>query len=446
MKKLLAVLLAILMLGGVMAVGASAVPSSLPGNYEVDYDDNAGGIIPVPAPSGQFPIAGPTILLDAAIPVRAGYKFMGWSKTTTGPVDFAPNDPYTDKIDATLYAVWATLYAVTYDANGGAGAPAADTKIEGVTLALSATVPTYTGRIFKGWATSATGPVVYAAGDNYIADAALNLFAVWELETYAITYDANGGAGAPAAQTKTFGTPITLDATVPTYTGNIFKGWATTATGAVAYAAGDNYAADAALNLFAVWELETYAVTYDANGGAGAPAAQTKTFGTPLTLDATVPTYTVYTFKGWATTATGAVAYAAGASYTADAALNLFAVWEAITYTVTYDANGGVGAPNAQTKAYGAAITLDTAVPVYPGYTFKGWSTAATGTTVDYAPGASYAADANVTLYAVWEKLPVRRGLFQWLMAPVYLIWFVIRTVIWLLFGWIWIPFPHFWW
>ena len=73
-------------------------------------------------------------------------------------------------------------------------------------------------------------------------------------------------------------------------------------------------------------------------------------------------------------------------------------------YTVTYNANGGSGAPAAQIKVEGTALTLATAKPTRTGYTFKGWATSATATTAQYQPGASYSADSAVTLYAVWNK------------------------------------------
>ena len=72
----------------------------------------------------------------------------------------------------------------------------------------------------------------------------------------------------------------------------------------------------------------TYTVSYNANGGSGAPAAQTKTYGVNLTLSSTKPTRAGYTFKGWATSSTGAVAYPAGGTYTANSAITLYAVWE----------------------------------------------------------------------------------------------------------------------
>jgi len=73
----------------------------------------------------------------------------------------------------------------------------------------------------------------------------------------------------------------------------------------------------------------TYTITYNANGGTGQPANQTKTENIALTLSTTVPVRTGYTFKGWATSAGAIVAqYQPGGSYTANAGATLFAVWE----------------------------------------------------------------------------------------------------------------------
>ena len=147
----------------------------------------------------------------------------------------------------------------------------------------------------------------------------------------------------------------------------------------------------------------SYTVSYNANGGTGAPGAQTKWYGTALTLSGTKPTRAGYEFDGWATSASGSVAYVAGASYTANANVTLYAVWKSNTYKVTYNANGGSGAPSAQTKTYGVNLTLSSTKPTRANYTFKGWATSASSTTVAYAAGATYKANAAITLYAVWE-------------------------------------------
>lgn len=148
----------------------------------------------------------------------------------------------------------------------------------------------------------------------------------------------------------------------------------------------------------------SYKITYNANGGSGAPSAQTKWKDQTLTLSSTKPTRTGYSFQGWATSSSATSAtYSAGGSYTANSAATLYAVWKANTYTVKYDANGGTGAPGNQTKTYGKTLTLSSTKPTRANYNFKGWGTSASATTVAYAAGASYTANAAVTLYAVWE-------------------------------------------
>lgn len=76
------------------------------------------------------------------------------------------------------------------------------------------------------------------------------------------------------------------------------------------------------------------------------------------------------------------------------------------SYTVSFNANSGSGAPANQTKWYGETLTLTTSKPVKEGYTFKGWATSvanASAGTVNYASGATYTSNSAVTLYAVWE-------------------------------------------
>lgn len=154
---------------------------------------------------------------------------------------------------------------------------------------------------------------------------------------------------------------------------------------------------------YTVPKLASYTVTYNANGGTGAPSSQTKWFGTALKLSTSKPSRTGYTFQGWATSSGGGVSYAAGASYTANANITLYAVWKAVTYTVTYNANGGTGAPSSQTKTHGVTLKLSTVKPTRTNYTFLGWATSASATAKQYDSGGNYTANQKVTLYAVWS-------------------------------------------
>ena len=92
---------------------------------------------------------------------------------------------------------------------------------------------------------------------------------------------------------------------------------------------------------------KTYAVNYDANANGDTTVrdipttAQTKIHGEPLTLSDSTPTREGYTFKGWATSADGPVAYQPGGQYLNDAPVTLYAVWEKLTYTVTISSGAG---------------------------------------------------------------------------------------------------------
>ncbi len=232
-----------------------------------------------------------------------------------------------------------------------------------------------------------------------------------EWETYysgaQTNYGMTASSGGGSITLNPFGTTSSGDSGSFTGTYSISGNASATKTIAVTFRNFNNDNGDSAtktINLsVTVPALTSYTVSYNANGGSGAPSSQTKWKDQALTLSTTKPTRTGYSFQGWATSASGSVAYAAGGSYTANSAVTLYAVWKAITYTVSYNANGGSGAPGSQTKTYGVSLTLSSTKPTRTNYTFKGWGTSASATTVSYAAGASYTANAATTLYAVWE-------------------------------------------
>lgn len=146
--------------------------------------------------------------------------------------------------------------------------------------------------------------------------------------SYTVKYALNGGSGSFSSQTKWHDENVQLHSHSPSKTGHTFKNWLSSAQNQ-AYNPGYNYGHNASTTMQAQWTANTFAVTYDANGGSGAPASQTKTYGVNLTLSSTIPTRTNYNFIGWATSASATTAtYAAGSTYTGNTALKLYAVWE----------------------------------------------------------------------------------------------------------------------
>ena len=131
-------------------------------------------------------------------PTRNGYEFLGWSKSSnaTSPTYGIVSTFYAPvNQTSTLYAVWAAqTYTISYNANGGSGAPSPQTKTHGVTLTLSSTKPTRVGYEFLGWATSPTATsATYSAGGSYTNNGTATLYAVWKAKEYSVLYNGNGG-------------------------------------------------------------------------------------------------------------------------------------------------------------------------------------------------------------------------------------------------------------
>lgn len=155
----------------------------------------------------------------------------------------------------------------------------------------------------------------------------------------------------------------------------------------------------------------TYTVSYNANGGSGAPSNQTKQHDITLTLSSVKPTRSGYTFAGWGTSATDTgVKYAAGGQYTGNASITLYAIWTNVAkMTLAYNANGGSGAPSSQTHLINTTSKISGAKPTRDKYVFLGWSTSSSATSATYIADGQYTNNnftngATVTLYAVWLK------------------------------------------
>lgn len=263
--------------------------------------------------------------------------FAGWADIGHGASETHVSYTYgayygMQDVDGELFPVY-TKYTISYNANGGSGAPSSQTKHKAYSIPLSLTVPTRSGYTFKGWSTSAGGSVKYAAGATFSTDANTTLYAVWQANTYTITYDSNGG-GFSTSASVTYNTQFTP--VQPKRTGYTLLGWATSRDGSVVYKVDGTkytYTNVGNMTLYAVWSINRYTLTYDANGGTGAPDPVTEAYSMNLLLDTIEPERRFYRFDGWATTKTGSAQYQPGARFIMPAAdTTLYAVW---TYVYT---------------------------------------------------------------------------------------------------------------
>lgn len=249
-------------------------------------------------------------------------------------------------------------------------------------------------------------------------------FSVPALASYTVSYNANGGSNAPSSQTKWYGSTLTLSSTIPTRTGYTFVGWGTSATATTSsYSAGAAYTANAAITLYAIWK-KTLTLSYNANGGSSAPSSQSVTIynattSNTFTLSTTVPTKSGYTFVGWNTSSTATTSlYSAGGSITVSENTTLYAIWKK-TLTLSYNANGGSGAPAAQSATIYNSTTsntfiLSSTVPTRTGYAFLGWSTSSDSKLATYEAGGSITVTNNITIYAIWTPLSIWHEAIVW--------------------------------
>ncbi len=345
--------------------------------------------------------------------VRTGYDFDGWYTGKTGGTKVTASTKVPATTKKTLYAHWtAKTYTVTYKASGATNVPTAQTKTYGKDLTLSSVEPKRTGYNFLGWALkSGSSEVTYTKGATFKRNADTTLYAVWELKDITITFDANGGTGAPAPMKTKWGAEIIISGAKPKRDNYTFKGWSTSKTATSAsYKPATNCRFEGNVTLYAVWKAGSYTVTFDANGGKGGSGSLKGTYGKKFNFPAVddptypAPSRTGYTFDGWSTSKTATKAmYTAGKGYMIDGNTTVYAVWKPREYKVTFNANGGQGAPAAQTKKYGIDLTLTKDVPYKTGYTCIGWATTTDAKTAEYKKGGTYSANKKVTLYAVWK-------------------------------------------
>ena len=160
-----------------------------------------------------------------------------------------------------------------------------------------------------------------------------------------------------------------------------------------------------------------YTVKFNANGGTGSMANQSFTYGTEKALTANAFTRTGYTFQGWATSAGGAKMYndkqsVSNLTTTAGTTVNLYAKWSGISYSVKFNANGGMGTMSNESLTYGTAKALTANAFTRTGYTFQGWATSAGGDNVyndrQVVSNLSTTAGAVVNLHAVWDHSKVQ--------------------------------------
>lgn len=312
---------------------------------------------------------------------------------------------------------------ITFDANGGTGAPdPIEVEVDG-RWTCPTEEPTKEGWLFIGWGLEKTSEVpTYFSGAEYPApDDDLTLFAVWQKAQGIVVFNPMGGEVKPSHRVLLIGDPIGSLPT-PERERYSFLGW---------YDADGNPATseivipdDGFVEIFARWSIEAlfdptkWSIRFIDPTGTNAVATRVFDVG----ADAKMPWvnsglgwvaprgFTVRQDALWSTNphvrATipngGKVKDLAGPAET----ITLFAIWQAVGVTVNFDANGGTVDEPTRTVTSGTAIGR-LPVPILNGRHFAGWFTEKEGgDEVVFTTKVT----ASLTVYAHWEAIPT----FDW--------------------------------
>lgn len=377
-------------------------------------------------------------------PIMTGYDFNGWAtEPNSSMVKYGPGGHLNAKERETrLYAVFKaisdeTIFKVVFDPTFGSGGP---TEFETLSTGLSyrfqipQNEPIRPGWEFMGWSNFINGDPIYKKnGENGLSGSidlykgTTVLYAIWKPVEVTLEFNSNGGSG--KEPTIISGAPTNYVVTIPqssdlTREGYVLNGWSEKPDGSGAqYMPGQQLTVSKSVVLYAVWipvdEVEYRLSFVSKTGTDNLPGDKVNKDGSKeFTIPSTRPSYDGLTFKGWSTVeGVTTPNYYPGDKITVTApTTKLFAVWAVDTemgvWSVTFDPNGGSGAPGPLYMVVTGGVwefTIPVGEPTYPeaGFIFMGWSTLRDTQNKDNLPkaGDTYTSTmSELTLYAIWEK------------------------------------------
>lgn len=391
------------------------------------------------------------------VPVKTGYVFDGWrvisgldSETGRWGTADSPSSTLTDETlcknddksvgfknlnptqdaQVTIAAQWSPAKITVHLNNDGAESGATQVEVDYNAAYTDLNVPKRTGSLFQG----------YRIDDVYYWDSKgqptkdvwdiptnCTALAIWNTQSYTLTYHENNGTGSKTHQELfNYNEALTIkDAEELGFSrpGCTFLGWAKTNDAKTPnYRAKEQVTFGANETLYAVWE-QNYYISYDGNGAtAGTMEVQKFVFGAAgQSLNPNAYSCVGYGFAGWATNRTDGVFYpdkyvipqGKDIAQSLGETNTLYAVWNACTYYLAFDPNGGTVKSGkepmgVQEFRYDTAQNLlENTYELNELWRFGGWSNTWNGAVyADKAlvTNAYDVADGTNTLVAVWES------------------------------------------
>ncbi len=393
------------------------------------------------APNPQTVVSGNSLQISSTKPKKSGCVFQGWSTSSgSSTVTHKPGTTYTFSNNTTLYAVWKTC-THNFDKNGGICRNCGyEYPINATILFADFVVVNSNGaKIWSKPYSTGSSKHIRTASQNsvlsVIAKASNAHGNVWYLlsdgnwvysdfirQRLTISFNANGGSGAPKPQTAVSGKSLQISSIKPKKLGYAFQGWSTSSEATkVSHKPGSKYTFSKNTTLYAVWKTCTH--NFDSNGGICRSCGyEYKLNVTSMSADFKVVNdggakvwskpYSTGTSKHLRTVSKNAVVKITGKVKNAHNHLWyqlsdgnwIYSSYVKQCITISFKANGGSSAPDAQKSTSGTSLKLSTKKPTKVGYVFQGWSTSSEAKKVSHMPGATYTFSKSTTLYAVWDK------------------------------------------
>ena len=381
----------------------------IPIEYEIEYV--LGGGENSPSNPATYNVEDSVVFEDA---YREGYTFNGWYGNAEFTTEQVTGVEVGSHGKVTVYASFSiNQYTISFETDGGTTVSEI-TQDYGTAIAAPAQ-PAKAGYAFVGWYES-DPQELYDFTTMPARD--FTLYAAWELVTYDIVYNLDGGVNGsnPSGYTIESDTITLADATKRGYE---FLGWfsdsglSTPVSEIEAGSYGD-------VELFAGWRVIEYEIVYHLPDGATHSNPDFYTVETDGTVFAD-GVMTGYTFDGWFSDedlSQSVTSYGGGAiggiELWAGFTANEYTVWldgkEQAAYTIDFDLGGAGGSVPAQVVTAENGLTMPE-TPEWEGHIFAGWYDDAEcdGLPYDF----SGTVTSSRTLYAKWivpQGTPVAVG------------------------------------
>lgn len=303
-------------------------------------------------------------------PTKEGYTFKGWFADESKLQSFE----FTTQIkgNTQVYAKWEINEGVklTFDLQGGEMLGDHYVKVAtGETVTAPSQNPTKVGHTFVKWVTEANGDTEYVFGQ---LNEDTTIYAKWTINSYNVTFDLAGGETSETNNPVSVehGSTVSQPSFTPTKEGHKFIGW-TKEQGSTTQFEFTTEKVEAELTLFAIWELNTYTVTFELNDGVLTENTKTVSHGQKVDRPEN-PTKEGYNFAGWYKEAGFNTEFNFETEVITQAT-TVYAKWTKKTYTVTFMVEDGELTPDKKTKTveHGDKVTSET--PTKVGYTFEKW-------------------------------------------------------------------------